>query len=382
MPRPNRPLHRQRIHHARIQLRVVLRSVGAALRDDADLGRGAGGPLLRGPHQRADRARSVAAWRSSPARRPVPACHSGAEITDNSRRILFGAVVDGVKQPAELVERMFNGECEVVAYDQGIYNIGVRPTEEDLGMGNNDPFGNPLAFIKLLTLPAEPDSAQELLTYPIPNIADPPIAIGERTVTDGTFKVPEPAQPRVDRAVLPQRRATNHPPGGGVLQPRRRLPRAQRAEHRLRDRQAQPDRTGDRRPGGVSRPAADGSARRAASAPRSTIRSCSSPNGHRMQGNRPRVTDEGVARDILLEIPAVGRHGGPLPAGFLRLRASLARVPLCRSTRGSEFEPIGPIALVLLGRRRPDARDPRRGRSGTPACDDRPCPRIRRSRPT
>ena len=85
-------------------------------------------------------------------------CHSGAEITDNSKRILFGAVVDGVKQPAELVERMFNGQCEVVAYDQGIYNIGVRPTEEDLGQGDNDPFGNPLSFVKLLTLPPSRDS--------------------------------------------------------------------------------------------------------------------------------------------------------------------------------------------------------------------------------
>ena len=99
-------------------------------------------------------------------------------------------MVDGVQQPAELVERMFNGECEVVAYDQGIYNIGVRPTEEDLGDGSDDPFGNPLSFIKLLTLPASEIPSQELLTYPIPNIADPPIAIGERTVTDGTFKVP------------------------------------------------------------------------------------------------------------------------------------------------------------------------------------------------
>lgn len=42
------------------------------------------------------------------------------------------------------------------------------------------------------------------------------------------------------------------------------------------------------------------------------------PNGHPMDGNRPRVTDEGVARDNLLEIPEVGRHGGPLPAGFLQ----------------------------------------------------------------
>ena len=47
---------------------------------------------------------------------------------------------------------MFNGACEVVAYDQGVYNLGIRPTEEDLGQGNNDPFGNPLSFIKLLTL--------------------------------------------------------------------------------------------------------------------------------------------------------------------------------------------------------------------------------------
>ena len=85
---------------------------------------------------------------------------------------------------------MFNGECEVVAYDQGVYNLGVRPTEEDRGQGNNDPFGNPLSFIKLLTLPPSQIPSQELLTYPMPNIANPPIAIGERTLTDGTFKVP------------------------------------------------------------------------------------------------------------------------------------------------------------------------------------------------
>ena len=41
------------------------------------------------------------------------------------------------------------------------------------------------------------------------------------------------------------------------------------------------------------------------------------PNGHPMQGHRPLVTDDGVAADTLLEIPAVGRDGGPLPAGFL-----------------------------------------------------------------
>src|SRR5262245_30829631 len=117
-------------------------------------------------------------------------CHSGAEFTDNSVRILFGPVVDGVKQPAEIVERMFNGNCEVVAYDQGVYNLGVRPTEEDFGIGNKDPFGNPLSWIKLLTTPRDQIPSQELLTIPIPNIADPPIQIGERSRTDGAFKVP------------------------------------------------------------------------------------------------------------------------------------------------------------------------------------------------
>ena len=195
------------------------------------------------------------------------ACHSGAEFTDNSRRILFGAVVDGVQQPAELVERMFNGECEVVAYDQGVYNIGVRPTEEDLGMGSNDPFGNPLAFVKLLTLPASQIPAQELLTFPLPNIANPPIAIGERTVTDGTFKVPSLRNLELTAPYFHNggqrtiRHVVEFYNRGGDFREHNVL------EHRFRGRQAQPYRTGDRRPGGVSRPAADRSAGRAAARP-------------------------------------------------------------------------------------------------------------------
>jgi hypothetical protein len=44
------------------------------------------------------------------------------------------------------------------------------------------------------------------------------------------------------------------------------------------------------------------------------------PNGHPMPGGRPRITEEGVAQDVLLEVPAVGRHGGALPVGFLERR--------------------------------------------------------------
>jgi hypothetical protein len=38
---------------------------------------------------------------------------------------------------------MADGTCRI--YDNGFYNIGVRPTGDDGGVGNNDPFGNPLS---------------------------------------------------------------------------------------------------------------------------------------------------------------------------------------------------------------------------------------------
>jgi cytochrome c peroxidase len=47
-------------------------------------------------------------------------------------------------------------------YDTAFYNIGVRPTAEDLGLGAEDPFGNPLSFTQqfvtgLLNPPADGD---------------------------------------------------------------------------------------------------------------------------------------------------------------------------------------------------------------------------------
>ncbi|MGH6624479.1 MAG: cytochrome-c peroxidase, partial [Burkholderiaceae bacterium] len=41
------------------------------------------------------------------------------------------------------------------------------------------------------------------------------------------------------------------------------------------------------------------------------------PNGHEMRGGAPVVDQDGTVRDVLLEIPAVGRNGGALAAGFL-----------------------------------------------------------------
>jgi len=244
-------------------------------------------------------------------------CHSGAEFTDNSTRILFGAVVDGVKQPAELVERMFNGACEVVAYDQGTYNLGVRRTEEDLGHGNNDPFGNPLSFVKLLTLPPNQIPSQELLSFPVPNIANPPITIGERTITDGTFKVPslrnlELTAPyfhnggqRTIRQVVEFYNRGGDFREHNVLNIDFEIGKLNLTRQQIDDLVAF-----------LGRPLTD---------PRVLQQSAPFdhpqlfvPNGQVVQGGRPRLTKEGVAQDVLLEIPAVGRRGGPLPAGFLQ----------------------------------------------------------------
>jgi cytochrome c peroxidase len=114
------------------------------------------------------------------------ACHSGAEFTNASARIIYGA--NG--EPGEVIERMPNGNCEVVIYDQSFYNIGIRPWEEDLGIGNNDPFGNPLAISNLLTMDPALVPSRELLTISYPNIASPAPQRGERTSTMGAFKVP------------------------------------------------------------------------------------------------------------------------------------------------------------------------------------------------
>jgi cytochrome c peroxidase len=244
-------------------------------------------------------------------------CHSGAEFTDNSRRILFGAVVDGVQQPAELVERMFNGACEVVAYDQGTYNIGVRNTHEDLGHGSNDPFGNPLSFIKLLTLPPNQIPSQELLASPIPNVANPPMTIGERTLTEGTFKVPslrnlELTAPyfhnggqRTIRQVV-----EFYNRGGDFREHNVDNIDFEIGKLNLTDEQI------DDLVAFLGRPLTDLRVVRQRAPfdhPQLFV-----PNGVSMRGGRPRVTDDGVARDVFLEIPAVGRRGGPLPDGFLQ----------------------------------------------------------------
>jgi hypothetical protein len=210
---------------------------------------------------------------------------------------------------------MFNGNCEVVAYDQSYYNLGVRPFEEDSGLGTPDPFGNPGALIDILTKdPAQIPSA-ELLRQPMSNIANPAIAIGERTSTR-SFKTPllrnieltAPYFHNGGQATLLQ--VVNFYNRGGDFREHNsefidfEIGALGLTPQDLDDLVAFLRGLTDQRV--VYRKAPF-------DAPQLFV-----PNGHRMVHGVPVVDSDGTAADVMMEVPAVGRNGGPPLQGFLR----------------------------------------------------------------
>jgi len=99
-------------------------------------------------------------------------CHGGAQTTNAS--------VQNVEN--QRLRRMTVGNGAQAVYDTAFYNIGVRPTSEDLGVGAKDPFGHPLSESRL----AQQGLFQSLLNA-TPNI---PVAANERITADGAFKTP------------------------------------------------------------------------------------------------------------------------------------------------------------------------------------------------
>jgi cytochrome c peroxidase len=246
------------------------------------------------------------------------ACHAGAETTNNSNRILKGAVVAGVQQPSEIVERMFNGNCQVVAYDQSYYNIGVRPVAEDLGIGDRDPFGNPLAWIDILTAQPGQIMNAELLAVPVPNVANPQIATGERTATLGSFKVPSlrnveltaPYFHNGGQATLRQV-VEFYNRGGDFRELNAAFIDFEIGKLNLTDRQID-DLVA------FLRALTDNRVLRASAPfdrPQLFV-----PNGHSTMKGRPvPALDGSGAADVMLEVPATGRFGGKPLAPFLNL---------------------------------------------------------------
>ncbi len=110
-------------------------------------------------------------------------CHKGPDFTG------AGSSLQAAARDGGLVEQMIMGDGQVGAYDNGFYNIGVRPTSEDIGVGGLDAFGNPLSFVRQATSGPAVDLFQiNPAVFDVNRGIPLPPAI--RVVADGSFKVP------------------------------------------------------------------------------------------------------------------------------------------------------------------------------------------------
>ena len=94
-------------------------------------------------------------------------CHHGAELTSASVNFVS-------KQRVQSISQIF--------FDNGFFNIGVRPGLDDPGVGGNDPFGNALSESRL----AQQGKFEQLLGE-APNVTVP---ADNRIANDGAFKTP------------------------------------------------------------------------------------------------------------------------------------------------------------------------------------------------
>jgi len=77
-------------------------------------------------------------------------CHAGPALSSATTPFLAAdAQLLGIRIFTEVMPM---ADLLPSAYDIGYYNIGVRPTAEDIGIGANDPFGNPLSFSRSVQL--------------------------------------------------------------------------------------------------------------------------------------------------------------------------------------------------------------------------------------
>jgi cytochrome c peroxidase len=120
-------------------------------------------------------------------------CHKGAEFTGAATSL------KAAQREGSLVEHMIMGDGNVSLYDSGFYNIGVRPTFEDIGAGGTDQFGNPLSWSRQALANAKIPGSNLLDILPDHFKVDTstfqvapgvPITPDFRDSVDGSFKVP------------------------------------------------------------------------------------------------------------------------------------------------------------------------------------------------
>src|SRR5207244_2231243 len=103
-------------------------------------------------------------------------CHSGPTFT--------AASIDSFGTDVEPIEQRETAAGANAFHDGGFFNIGVRPTAEDLGVGGSAPAGVPLSFAR-----------RDFLGLAIPELATiqnplPPIGPADVLAVDGAFKAP------------------------------------------------------------------------------------------------------------------------------------------------------------------------------------------------
>ncbi|WP_242055381.1 cytochrome-c peroxidase [Nostoc flagelliforme] len=229
------------------------------------------------------------------------ACHVGSELT--------AASVSRVKSVGRIVRTPvppFSAE------DTGFFNIGVRPQEEDLSLGENDAFGNSLSEVRL----AQQGKFQQIFGEAAP-ILNPPLTSSENVVADGAFKAPglrnvELTAPYFHNGgQLTLRQVVEfYNRGGDFRSSTNLLPPLNLTEQQKDDLVAFLQGLTDERVRYQKAPFDH---------PQLLI-----PNGHPGDQNAVVVdynvtTNDGTkqAADALLEIPAVGRNGGNLLPNFL-----------------------------------------------------------------
>lgn len=124
-------------------------------------------------------------------------CHRGPELTSAASTLhqlhAQGLAIERMAMAAATTD--FAGA--VATYDSGFYNIGVRPTAEDRGVGATDPWGQPLSFarqyldkLRGLTVPDQFPVNACLFEVPGADCLQPPDPDSERVAVDGSFKTP------------------------------------------------------------------------------------------------------------------------------------------------------------------------------------------------
>ncbi|WP_304414192.1 cytochrome-c peroxidase [Photobacterium atrarenae] len=100
-------------------------------------------------------------------------CHAGPAFS--------AATLDLLGRGDREIGQIFVGPTFARAFsDAGYFNIGVRPTAEDIGLGGESPFGTPLSFTMQAQTGNAPDGS--LINGDVPADA--------RTAVEGSFKVP------------------------------------------------------------------------------------------------------------------------------------------------------------------------------------------------